>query len=134
MKGMRTRTPGKQAALSAVGIEVTPVVGSGTENEKEARNYINKGERARRRTRRDKTTGDWVIIERDGAMLHIGECGEKKTRERRTRMKVVLVSDRWSAYEVHEVRRATGKGAHDSSDDRERRQRRQHGDGGMEAA
>jgi hypothetical protein len=52
-EGVRTRTPGKQATLSAVGIEVTPVVVSGTANEKEARNYINKGERARPRTRRD---------------------------------------------------------------------------------
>jgi hypothetical protein len=42
-EGVRTRTPGKQAALSAVGIEVTPVVGSGTANKKEARNYVNKG-------------------------------------------------------------------------------------------
>ena len=91
MKGVRTRTPGKQAALSAVGIEVTPVVGSGTANEKEVRNYINKGVRARRRTGRDKTTGDWVIIERDGTRLHRREWGKENAGTKN--VKVVLVTD-----------------------------------------
>jgi hypothetical protein len=90
-KGMRTRTPGKQATLSAVGIEVTPVVGSGTANEKEARNSINNGERARRQTRRDKTTGDWVIIERDGTMLHRRVWGKENAGTKN--VKVVFVTD-----------------------------------------
>jgi hypothetical protein len=90
-KGVRTRTPGKQATLSAVGIEVTPVVGPGTANEKEAQNYINKGERARRRTRRENTTGDWVIIERDGAMLHRRVWGKENAGTKN--VKVVLVTD-----------------------------------------
>jgi hypothetical protein len=36
-EGMRTKTPGKQAKLSTMGIDVTLVVGSGTTHEKEAR-------------------------------------------------------------------------------------------------
>jgi hypothetical protein len=86
VEGVRTKSPGKQATLSAVGIEVMPVVGSGMANEKEARNYAytNEGERTGRRTRRDKTTGDWVMAERDGIMLHRRGCGAQKMRERRT--------------------------------------------------
>jgi hypothetical protein len=90
-EGVRTRTPGKQAALSAVDIEVTPVVGSGTANKKEARNYVNKGERARRWTRGDKTTGDRVIAERDGAMLHRRVWGKENAGTKNGG--VVLVTD-----------------------------------------
>jgi hypothetical protein len=90
-EGGRARTPGKQATLSAVGIEVTPVVGSGTANETEARNYVNKGVRARRRTGRDKTTGDWVIIERDGTRLHRRVWGKENAGTKN--VKVVLVTD-----------------------------------------
>jgi hypothetical protein len=75
---MRTKTPGKQVTLSAMGIDVTPVVGSGTANGKEARAYINKGERTGRRTRGDETTGEWVVGERDGIMLHIGGRGAQR--------------------------------------------------------
>jgi hypothetical protein len=74
-----------------VGIEVTPVVGSGTANEKEARNYINKGERTGRRTRRDKTTGDWVIAVRDGIMLHRRVWGTENAGTKDVR--VVLATD-----------------------------------------
>jgi hypothetical protein len=35
--------PGKKAKLSTMGIDITPVVGPGTANETEAREYINKG-------------------------------------------------------------------------------------------
>ena len=93
---MRTRTTGKQVALSAVGIEVTPVVGSVTANEKEARNYINKGVRARRRTGRDKTTGDWVIIERDGTRVHRSVWGKENVGTKN--VKVVLVTGGVYAY------------------------------------
>jgi hypothetical protein len=65
---MRTKTAGKQAKLSAMGIDVTPVVGPGTANEKEAQAYINKGDRTGRRARRDEATGDWMVVEAKGWM------------------------------------------------------------------
>jgi hypothetical protein len=53
-----------------MGIDVTSVVGPGTTHEKEAREYINKGRKTGRRMRRIETTGEWVVVERNGIMLH----------------------------------------------------------------
>jgi hypothetical protein len=67
-----------------MGINVTPVVGSGTTHKKEASEYINSGNKTGRRMRRDGTAGKWMMVERKGIMLHRGmwgimynECGKE---------------------------------------------------------